>query len=144
MSASANELMVSYGSSQNTLGGKIKTGIDKVSARRSVRLRECPLAEILSREFQRVDCIRLCLIEALRANTYSKGHCQTVRWITMAMCPRTAFKKIFFLFYTYKQCVSIPHIKYEFLKVTGKLLFRTMSRQTRRFPSLMSTSEYSG
>lgn len=39
----------------------------------------------------------------------------------MAMCPRTAFKKIFFLFYTYKQCVSIPHIKYEFLKVTGKL-----------------------
>lgn len=55
----ANELMVSYGSSRISLGGKIKTGIDKVSARRSVRLRECPLAEILSREIQRVDCIRI-------------------------------------------------------------------------------------
>lgn len=59
VSASANELMVSYGSSRISLGGKIKTGIDKVSARRSVRLRECLLAEILSREIQRVDCIRL-------------------------------------------------------------------------------------
>ena len=34
------------------MGGKIKTGIDKVSARRSVRLRECPLAEFSRERFR--------------------------------------------------------------------------------------------